>query len=175
MTPSSPPVAPPTGPGSGVRDGGGVLGPRRRGPPVGRVRGGEDLPGPPPHCQHHAVYLRPPRAHACSHGDQRGPAAQRVQYMRRLSGLKLPAHVLSLCDAFRADSVNALLSPGTSVTSSFFYFLCRLLLLLLLHIWTDLPTMLPSNHLPSTYRWDVFVFFLLQCCTTPTGTGCLFF
>lgn len=204
-----------------------MLGPRRRGSPVSRLRGGEDLPGPPPHHHHHPAYLRPPRpdglhAHTPSHGNQCGPAAQRVQYMRRksqenkqnfhsdfpgvrfstsceddqirtthahtcflsgilqpkaevgrvsscylISGLLglfssligpfgqiLPAHVLvfplslsfllTVCNTHTEtrsgpDSVNALLSPGTSVTSFFTFSLRSSLccLLLLLQIRTD--------------------------------------
>lgn len=87
-----------------------MLGPRCRGSPVGRLRGGEDLPGPPPHGYHHPAYLRPPRpaglhSPTCSHGDQRGPSTQRVQYMKR--------------NCWRPDVTCTHTSTHTNTTSSF--------------------------------------------------------
>jgi len=60
-----------------VRDHRGMLGPRRRGTTVGRLRGGAHQSDCQNDRQH---YLRQPRLH-CDVSHQRGPTSQRVQHL----------------------------------------------------------------------------------------------
>lgn len=71
----------PTGFEPDERDHRGMLGPRRRGTIVGRLRGGAHRPNRQDDQQH---YLRQPRLH-CDVSHQRGPTSQRVQHLNQVT------------------------------------------------------------------------------------------